>query len=115
MPSNYKVDNLALEENEETTLKLAKSYFTALDKPDKARACKNKKDYIWSECLDALFYNERGCQDPWNYHLTIPLPYCNNISMILADYKDTQTSCYSTCWDKPYMSQRLLSETSRKD
>ena len=116
MPNNYKVDTLALKEEEETTIKLSKSFFTALDKPDKGQPCVSGNNYIWSECLDGLFYSERGCQDPWNYYQAIPLPFCSNISKILGDYRQgSYTSCKMTCWDKPYMSQRSLSETSRVD
>ena len=114
MPNNHKVDNQALKEGEETTLKLEKSFFTALDKPEKDQPCTAGEDYIWPECLDGLIYRSRGCQDPWNHYPTIPIPYCANTSKILEDYSKGRSGCGITCWDKPYMSQRSLAETSRQ-
>ena len=115
MPNNFKINSLLLRDQEETVIKLSKTFFTALSKPYSDQPCVKRNDYKWAECLDSLFYADRGCQDPWHVYSNISVPYCSNISQILDDYRNSYTGCYKTCWDKPYMSQRSLSKTVRMD
>ena len=115
MPNNFKVNSLLLKPQMETVVELSKTQYTALDSPYHEQPCKNEDNYNWPECLDGLLYADRGCQDPWNIHSNISVPYCSNISKILNDYKDAYPGCHETCWDKPYMSKKSLSKIVRMD
>ena len=65
MPDNLKIDVFSLKENEAAVFTLKKIFSSSLSRPESHRPCVDDKSYSWGNCLDNLFYIERGCQDPW--------------------------------------------------
>ena len=62
--------------------------------------------------LDNIF---TGCQDPWNYKDTVPLPACTNITEILGSYNHGPAAFGwdGQFWDRQYMGERELASIER--
>ena len=58
MPYNFKINANSLRKGVENRLTLIKSYDTSLSRTE--RVCNQEKDYNWGNCLDEMFYKERG-------------------------------------------------------
>ena len=83
------------------------------------KECEEKEDYNWGDCLDEMFYQRKGCQDPWNVNPNVPLGVCTNVTEILLSYRRGPGELIKDVpwdfqfWDRPYMFERELSEVTR--
>ena len=65
MPDNLKIDMLSLKKNIANIFTLKKTLFSSLSRPQDDRPCVDDVLYDWGNCLDKMFYANKGCQDPW--------------------------------------------------
>ncbi|XP_059098081.1 uncharacterized protein LOC131892296 [Tigriopus californicus] len=102
-PHSHKLDVSWLKLGQENSLSLKYSKFTSLSKDD--RICTNDEvNYVFGDCVKKKFDTWRGCQAPWDFKSTSPLPVCNNIrnisrlfsSMTPESDADISQSFYST-------------------
>ena len=48
----------------------------------KSRPCTDRADYDFYRCVETFFYNQHGCQYPWNVFKGSDIPVCSNLSRI---------------------------------
>ena len=83
------------------------------------RECKETGDYNWGNCLDEMFYLNKGFQDPWNVNPKVPLPVCTNVTEIELSYRQGPPELIKEVdwdrefWDRPHMFERELADITR--